>query len=59
MDAFLAETAAFLHMEGYGAYIWPCYGLAIAIFIALTVWARQKLREAQRTLKQLQGGHDA
>lgn len=59
MDAFLAEAAVFLHMEGYGAYIWPCYGLAIAIFIALTIWARKKLDDAQRTLKHLQSSHES
>lgn len=59
MDAFWPRIVEFLHMEGYGAYIWPCYALAFAVFIMLTLWARQKMRDAQLTLKHLQDSHDA
>lgn len=54
----MAKASEFLHMGGYGAYIWPCYALAVGIFIALTIWARQKLHLAQQSLKQLQDSHD-
>lgn len=35
----------FLSMSGYAAYVWPCYGLTLAVLI-WNVWsARRQLRE--------------
>jgi heme exporter protein CcmD len=35
----------FLSMSGYGAYVWSCYGLALAVLV-FNVWsARRELRE--------------
>jgi len=37
---------SFLSMSGYGAYVWSCYGLTIAVLL-WNVWsARRQLREA-------------
>jgi heme exporter protein CcmD len=38
-------------MSGYGAYVWSCYGLALAV-LAFNVWsARRQLREQLVRLK--------
>jgi heme exporter protein D len=42
---------AFLHMGGYGAYIWPAYGasvlgIGLAIFLTLIAYRRAKARLA-------------
>jgi heme exporter protein CcmD len=36
---------SFLSMSGYAAYVWPCYGLTLAVLL-WNVWsARRQLRE--------------
>ena len=36
----------FLQMDGHGAYVWPAYGITLAV-IVLNVWAaRKRLRDA-------------
>lgn len=37
----------FLHMSGYGAYVWSSFGIAIGVLV-LNVWlARRELRLAR------------
>ena len=44
----------FLNMGGYAAYVWPSYGLTLAIIVLNIVWARRLLarsrEEARRRL---------
>jgi heme exporter protein D len=44
----------FLNMGGYAAYVWPSYGLTLAVIILNIVWARRLLarsrEEARRRL---------
>lgn len=47
----------FFDMSGYGAYVWSCYGLTIAVLIG-NVWAARRLfasalERAQRRAKTL------
>lgn len=47
-----------LHMGGYGAYVWPAYGLVTGLFIGLVVHAnRAKKRVIGRI--QTQGSHES
>ena len=56
----------FLHMSGYGAYVWSCYGLTLAVLV-WNVWARatpaaRADRAAPASRRRRQGGeasHDA
>ena len=45
---------AFLNMGGYAAYVWPSYGLTLAVIVLNIVWARRLLarsrEEARRRL---------
>ena len=36
-----------LHMGGYAAYVWPCFGLAVAV-LAWNVVAARRLHAAAR-----------
>ena len=44
----------FLHMGGYAAYVWPAYGLTLAVIVWNIVYARRLLsrsrEEARRRL---------
>jgi heme exporter protein D len=47
-------VSEFLNMGGYAAYVWPSYGLTLAVIILNIVWARRLLarsrEEARRRL---------
>ncbi len=38
----------YLSMGGYGRYLWPCYLLALLVFVVNIVAARRSLRAAQQ-----------
>jgi heme exporter protein D len=46
--------SGFFDMGGYAAYVWPSYGLTLAIIVLNVVWARRLLaksrEEARRRL---------
>jgi heme exporter protein D len=44
----------FWAMGGYAAYVWPAYGLSVAVMVALSVAAWRNLRQKERELAQLQ-----
>jgi heme exporter protein D len=37
----------FLNMGGYAAYVWPSYGLTLAVIILNIVWARRLLAKSR------------
>jgi heme exporter protein D len=40
-------VSEFLNMGGYAAYVWPSYGLTLAIIILNIVWARRLLARSR------------
>ena len=40
--------SAFFAMGGYGAFIWPCYGLAAILVIGLYWHSQKKLASSQK-----------
>lgn len=36
---------SFLAMSGYAAYVWPCYGLTVAVLLWNLWSARRRLRD--------------
>jgi heme exporter protein D len=46
--------AAYLSMGGYAAFVWPAYGVAVAVLGALAFWSWRTYRLAVRTLERLQ-----
>ena len=51
-------VARFLAMGGYGAYVWPAYGLTLAVLGGLLWWSLGAYRRSQRRLEQLQGARE-
>ena len=43
-----------VHLGGYGLYVWPAYGAAIAILAWMAVSTLARLRTTERTLETLQ-----
>ena len=41
-------------MGGYGAFVWPAYGLAAAVMTGVTLISLRSLRKAQAHLQALQ-----
>lgn len=48
-----------LDLGGYGAYVWPAYGVAALVLIALLVAALAALRDNERALARLQAPREA
>lgn len=46
-------------MGGYGAFVWPAYGLAALMMLGITVVSLRDLRRTQAILHQLQLPPDA
>ncbi|MBL4741298.1 MAG: heme exporter protein CcmD [Sneathiella sp.] len=44
----------FLNMGGYGAFVWPSYGVSALILICLIVLSIRHLRKIERELKPLE-----
>ncbi|WP_022727797.1 heme exporter protein CcmD [Fodinicurvata sediminis] len=44
---------SFLSMGGYGAYVWPSYGLALLVMGGLFLLAQQDLRRGEQRLQEL------
>jgi heme exporter protein D len=49
-----AGLAHWLAMDGYAAYVWPAYGLAVAIIGGLALASILSARAARRELQRLQ-----
>ncbi len=43
-----------LDLGGYGAYVWPAYGIAAVVLLGLLIAALTALRENERALTHLQ-----
>ena len=46
--------ASFLAMGGYAAYVWPAYGVTLAVLAGLALWSLGAYRRRQRELERLQ-----
>lgn len=47
--------ASYLEMGGYAVYVWPAYGAAAVVLIALVVASLRTLRAREAALKALEG----
>lgn len=50
----MSGLGAFLAMGGYAQFVWPAYGAAALVLIALLVWTFAEYRRRQRELEALQ-----
>jgi len=44
----------FLNMGGYGAYVWPSYGITALVMVVLLIASLRSLRASEATYKRLQ-----
>ena len=49
-----ARAMSFFEMGGYAAYVWPAFGAAAAIMIALLVHSLRAMRSREAALKSLE-----
>lgn len=48
----------FLAMGGYAAYVWPAFGIALALLLALLVASRRRLKSREAELAALERTRD-
>lgn len=48
------EISAFLEMGGYGAFVWPAYGVTAAVMIGIALWAWRAQRAARARVARLE-----
>ena len=44
----MSSFSTFFAMGGYGAYVWPAYGLTAVAFIGVLIWTFTGLRSRRR-----------
>ncbi len=49
----------FFAMGGHAAFIWPCYGLAVAVMIFLVVQSVRTMRANEKLVETLRSGRRA
>jgi heme exporter protein D len=50
--------STYFAMGGYAAFIWPSYGLAVALLAVVFVLASRRLQAATRALDDSEGAED-
>lgn len=50
----MEQFEALLHLGGYGAYVWPAYGVAAFVLIGVLWQTLASLRANERLAKRLQ-----
>ena len=47
-------VSEFLAMDGYGAYVWPAYGVSALALLTLSVLIYRRARRAARRLREIE-----
>ena len=55
-ESAMEQLSSWIHLGGYGAYVWPAYGVAALVLIGLLWWTTRGLRANERLLARLQAG---
>jgi heme exporter protein D len=50
----MRTIAAYLAMGGYAGFVWPAYGVAVAVLGGLALWSWRRRRHAVLALERLQ-----
>jgi heme exporter protein D len=50
----MGDISAFLAMGGYAVFVWPAYGVALAVLGGLGLFSWRRYRESTVTLERLQ-----
>lgn len=46
------SLAAFIEMEGHGAYVWTCYGVFLVALVLMVLWSRRRHKTVLRHQRQ-------
>ena len=49
-------VSAFLTMGGYGAFVWPAFGLTAVVLVGLLIASLRSLRSREADLRAIQAG---
>jgi heme exporter protein D len=52
----MGNVGAFLAMGGYAGFVWPAYGVALAVLGGLALFSWRRYRESTVILERLQQG---
>jgi heme exporter protein D len=52
----MVDLSALVAMGGYAAFVWPAYGVALAVLGGLTLFSWRRYRESSASLDRLQQG---
>jgi len=47
----MTALVRFFEMGGYARFLWPCYGITLAVLLLNVYWARQLLARARSEAK--------
>ncbi len=50
----VSGVLTYLAMGGYAVFVWPAYGLTVAVLGGAALYSRQRYRRSVRVLEQLQ-----
>ncbi|MBF0326675.1 MAG: heme exporter protein CcmD [Alphaproteobacteria bacterium] len=50
----MESLSSFFAMGGYAGYVWPSYGLAVVLMVAVLVASARGVKNAERELEQMQ-----
>jgi heme exporter protein D len=50
----MGDIGAFLAMGGYAGFVWPAYGVALAVLGGLAIFSWRRYRDSTVTLERLQ-----
>jgi heme exporter protein D len=52
----MSTVSEFLRMGGYASFVWPAYGVTLAVMLGLLLQSLGSYRAQKRELDRLQGG---
>jgi heme exporter protein D len=55
----MGDVGGYLAMGGYAAFVWPAYGVALAVLGGLAIQSWRRYRQSTAMLERLQQGRGA
>ena len=52
----MSDLAGFFAMGGYGAFVWPSYGITLAVLVLVWIASNRQLKRNERALAEMEKG---
>ena len=52
----MSEIAGFFAMGGYGAFVWPSFGVTLAVLVLVWIESDRRLKRNERALAEMEKG---